>query len=93
MALLEAMSQGRPVVATGVGGVPEVVRGCGLVAAPGDVHGLALSVLTLLRDPELASTLGRRGHARVGRTFARSACLGAYRDVFEDIVRMPAVAA
>jgi len=87
MALLEAMSQGRPVVSTGVGGVPEVVRGCGLVAAPGNVHGLALSVLTLLRDHELADTLGGRGHARVQRIFARSACLDAYRDVFASVVQ------
>ena len=39
MAILEAMGQARPVVSTGVGGVPEVVRGCGMVCAPGDDHG------------------------------------------------------
>lgn len=82
MALLEAMSQGRPVVSTGVGGVPEVVRGCGIVAAPGDTHALALSTLTLLRNPQLAHELGRRGHARVQRIFARSASLTGYRDLF-----------
>jgi glycosyltransferase involved in cell wall biosynthesis len=82
MALLEAMSQARPVVSTGVGGVPEVVRGCGIVAAPGDTHALALSTLTLLRNPRLAQELGRRGHARVQRIFARSASLAGYRDLF-----------
>jgi glycosyltransferase involved in cell wall biosynthesis len=83
MALLEAMSQARPVVSTGVGGVPEVVRGCGMVAAPGDTHALALSTLTLLRNPQLASELGSRGHARVQRVFARSASLTGYRDLFQ----------
>jgi glycosyltransferase involved in cell wall biosynthesis len=83
MALLEAMSQARPVVSTGVGGVPEVVRGCGMVAPPGDTHALALSTLTLLRDPRLASELGKRGHARVQRIFARSASLTGYRELFE----------
>jgi len=83
MALLEAMSQARPVVSTGVGGVPEVVCGCGMVAAPGDTHALALAVLTLLRNPELATELGRRGHGRVQRVFARSASLTGYRDLFE----------
>jgi glycosyltransferase involved in cell wall biosynthesis len=86
MALLEAMSQARPVVSTGVGGVPEVVRGCGMVAAPGDTHALAMSTLALLRDPQLAGELGRRGHARVRRTFARSASLTGYRDLFERVV-------
>jgi glycosyltransferase involved in cell wall biosynthesis len=85
MALLEAMSQARPVVSTGVGGVPEVVRGCGLVAAPGDTHSLALSTLTLLRNPQLASELGKRGHARVQRIFARSASLTGYRDLFARV--------
>lgn len=85
MALLEAMSEARPVVSTGVGGVPEVVRGCGLVAAPGDTHALAMSVLTLLRNPSLAESLGRRGYARVQRTFTRDASLTGYRDLFERL--------
>ena len=93
MALLEAMSQARPVVSTGVGGVPEVVRGCGMVAAPGDTHALALSTLTLLRDPVLAGELGRRGHARVERVFARSACLSGYREVFDRLAPSAARAA
>ena len=89
MALLEAMSQARPVVSTGVGGVPEVVRGCGMVAAPGDTHALALSTLTLLRNPRLASELGRRGHARVQRIFARSASLTGYRELFGSLAPGP----
>ena len=43
MSILEAMGQGRPVVSTGVGGVPDVVKGCGVVTPPGDVHGLAMA--------------------------------------------------
>ena len=58
MALLEAMAQARPVVATSVGGVPGVVRGCGIVVAPGDVHELAGAVTTLLRNPALATAMG-----------------------------------
>jgi glycosyltransferase involved in cell wall biosynthesis len=89
MALLEAMSQARPVVSTGVGGVPDVVRGCGMVADPGDTHTLALSTLTLLRNPRLASELGRRGHARVQRIFARSASLTGYRELFGRLAPGP----
>ena len=61
MSILEAMSEGRPVVTTGVGGVPDVVKGCGIVTPPGDIFALSLGVTTLLRNPDLAWRLGRRG--------------------------------
>jgi glycosyltransferase involved in cell wall biosynthesis len=92
MGILEALSQGRPVVATAVGGVPEVLRGCGLVAPPGDVHGIALAVTTLLQDPSMAAQLGRRGHQRVGRKFTSSECLGSYRALISDLSRVRAAA-
>lgn len=79
MAVLEAMGEGRPVVATGVGGVPDVVRGCGVVRPPGDDHGLAMAVVMLLRNPELAWRLGRRGHRRLRRLFDEAACTERYR--------------
>jgi glycosyltransferase involved in cell wall biosynthesis len=81
MSILEAMGQGRPVVATGVGGVPDVVRGCGLVTPPGDVHGLARAVTTLLDRPALAWQLGRRGHDRLGRVFDEDVCVDGYRSL------------
>jgi len=85
MAILEAMGQARPVVSTGVGGVPEVVRGCGLVCPPGDDHGLSMAVLMLLRNPDLAWRLGRRGHSRLGRLFNESACLEGYRELLQTL--------
>ena len=81
IAILEAMGQARPVVSTGVGGVPEVVRGCGLVCPPGDDHALATAVSLLLRNPDLAWRLGRRGHKRLGRLFNESACVDGYREL------------
>ena len=61
MSILEAMSQGGPSISTGVGGVPDVVKGCGAVITPGDDHGLAMAIVTLLRNPALAWQLGRLG--------------------------------
>jgi glycosyltransferase involved in cell wall biosynthesis len=85
MSILEAMAQARPVVATAVGGVPEVLRGCGIVPPPGDVHGLATGVVTLLRDSQLARRLGQRGFARVHRCYTRTACLDGYRDLLDEL--------
>jgi glycosyltransferase involved in cell wall biosynthesis len=87
MSILEAMGQGRPVVSTGVGGVPEVVRGCGAVCPPGDDHGLTMAVVMLLRNPDLAWRLGQRGHSRLGRIYNESACIEGYRELLQTVAR------
>ncbi len=60
MALLEAMAAGAPIVATRVGGVPDVaVDGReALLVGPGDPAALADAIATLLDDPERARRLG-----------------------------------
>jgi glycosyltransferase involved in cell wall biosynthesis len=92
MAVLEALSQGRPVVTTLVGGVLDAVMGAGLTAEPRDVAGLADATCALLDDPELAATLGARGHARVRRRFTQDAMLAGYREVFADLSGVPSQA-
>jgi glycosyltransferase involved in cell wall biosynthesis len=86
MALLESMAQSRPAVATSVGGVPGVLRGCGIIAPPGDVHALATGVVTLLGNPALAATLGRRGFDRLHRRYTLERCLTGYRDLISGLV-------
>lgn len=81
MSILEAMSEARPVVSTGVGGVPDVVKGCGIVTPPGDTFALSMGVTTLLRNPDLAWRLGRRGHRRLHRVFDEAFCLDGYREL------------
>jgi glycosyltransferase involved in cell wall biosynthesis len=87
MSVLEAMSQGRPIVATCVGGVPDVVKGCGALVAPGDDHSLAMAVVMLLRNPELGWKLGQRGHDRLGRIFNEDACVEGYRELLHTLTR------
>jgi glycosyltransferase involved in cell wall biosynthesis len=86
MAILEAMAQGRPVVATGVGGVPDVLRGCGVVVPSGDVGGLATAVTTLLRNPVFAARLGARAFARVQERYTQARCLTRYRALFDELL-------
>jgi glycosyltransferase involved in cell wall biosynthesis len=66
--LIEAAAAGRPVVATRVGGVPEVVKDgrTGILVPPGDPVALAEAVTSLLNDPERRSAFGERA-ARVAR--------------------------
>lgn len=71
LVLLEAMAAARPVVASAVGPIPEVVTDgeTGLLVPPGDPSALADAVVRVLRDPDLADRLGRAGRARAERTF------------------------
>jgi len=69
--VLEAMAMGRPVVATKVGDVPELVQHgrSGFLVEPGDVRGFAHSVAQLLSDPALAARFGAAGRERVAEAF------------------------
>jgi glycosyltransferase involved in cell wall biosynthesis len=67
LALLEAMAAGKPVIATAVGGTPEVVTdgGNGLLIPPRDAAALAAALERLLTDPALAQRLGAKARAHV----------------------------
>jgi glycosyltransferase involved in cell wall biosynthesis len=64
---IEALASGCPVVATRVGGVPDVVRDGedGFLVEPGAVEELAERLARLARDPELRASMGAAGRARV----------------------------
>ena len=66
-AVLEAMAAGLPVIASAVGGVPEVIRhaATGLTVPPGDPAALASAIRRLMADPSLAQGLGDAGLAEV----------------------------
>jgi glycosyltransferase involved in cell wall biosynthesis len=67
MALLEALALSKPVVATDVGGVPEIVEDgkTGLVVPPRDAAALAEGIVRVLSDPVLARRLGEAGRETV----------------------------
>ncbi len=72
--VLEALALRKPVVATNVGAVPEVITHDlhGLLVEPGDSVALARAVIHLLEDPERASALAHAGQARVAQEFRAS---------------------
>ncbi|MGH3117870.1 MAG: glycosyltransferase, partial [Gaiellales bacterium] len=62
VSLIEAMAAGRAVVATAVGGVPDVVRETnGILVPAGDDQGLGDAIVSLLADPGRCADLGRSG--------------------------------
>ncbi|MCS6861161.1 MAG: glycosyltransferase, partial [Abditibacteriales bacterium] len=84
-ALLEAMAAGLPVVATDVGGNPEVVQHgvTGLLVPPQDSRALAEALWQLLTDADGRCAMGRKGRERVETYFSLSAMAQRYGEIYE----------
>ncbi len=86
--ILEAMALGLPVVATKVGGNAElVVDGqTGLLVPAEDPDALAAAMARILQDPDLASSMGRRGRQRVEAEFSLEASTRGVEAVMEQVL-------
>lgn len=86
LAALEALSAGVPVVATRVGGVPEVVRHgeTGLLAPKGDTHGLALACETLLADLERHARFAGAARADAVARFSEAEVVAGYEELYRQ---------
>lgn len=87
LAVLEYMDAGRPIVATRVGGIPELVedREHALLVPPRDAEALAGAVAELLRDRRLAEQLAERARERRRTRFTKPAVLGQLNALYDDL--------
>ena len=85
--ILEAMAARKPVVATRVGGVPElVVEGeTGLLVPPRDPERLSQAIIDLLQDPDVARCMGIRGRERVRQYFSQEKMLDQVIGLYDAI--------
>ena len=86
--LLESMAAGVPVVATRVGGTPEVIDDGqhGLLAPPGDAEAIATSVCTVLKSPFLAARLAAQARGRVVREFSFDVVVRRTQDLYLELL-------
>ena len=87
--LLDAMACGKPVVATTVGGIPEVVvhEETGLLVPPRDPAAMAAAIVRLLADPGLRQQMGEAGLARVRTHFSAETMVQNTLRVYQQVVR------
>lgn len=89
LVVLEAMAHKRPVVATQVGGTPEVVVDgeTGLLVPPRDPDALAVALRRLLADDELRRRFGEAGYERVREHFSAEAMTARILDIYDELLR------
>jgi len=88
LAALEAMACEVPVVASRVGGLPEVIDDgiTGYLCAPDDVDGMAERGVALLGNPELRDRIGRAAAARVRERFCAELIVPQYEQCYRDVL-------
>jgi glycosyltransferase involved in cell wall biosynthesis len=89
VAVLEAMAAGKPVVATGVGGLPEVVedRVTGLLVPPGDSGALAVAISKLISEKALMEEMGDQGWKRIQHHFTMEQMAEKNEDYYYELLQ------
>lgn len=85
--IIEAMAMGKPVVATSVGGIPDVIVDGfnGLLVPPKSADKLAHNILYILTHPDIAEALGRNAMASI-KKYSWEEIIRLYEDIFQRIV-------
>jgi glycosyltransferase involved in cell wall biosynthesis len=86
--ILEAMAMEKPVVASRVGGIPDLIdEGInGLLVGPGDVKELAHALEKVLRDKGLARKMGREGRKRIQAQFSAEIMVRSIENLYRELL-------
>jgi len=89
VSLIQAACAGRPMVASGVGGIPEIVRDgqTGLLVNPADSQAIGKCILTLLRNPDLAQKLGENARKLAETEFSIDGMVEGNLRVYREVLR------
>ena len=89
LSILEAMAMGKPVVATAVGGIPEIVTNnvTGFLHQHGNSKDLAAAVLRLIENPEEARRMAEKAREHVLQNFSRQRFADEIAKTYRDVMR------
>jgi len=89
LSILEAMAASKPVIATSVGGVPELVENgvSGILVPPGNPEALAKAILHLANDPDLRQRMGKAGQKIAIERFDISRTAREYEALYLELLR------
>jgi len=89
MSILEAMSFGKPIVSTHVGGIPELVRNHkdGILIEAGNIQEIADALITLCQSPEIRLEYGNNARTRVINDFSDKTIIPQLNDIYESVGR------
>jgi glycosyltransferase involved in cell wall biosynthesis len=88
MVILEAYAHGKPVVASRIGAIPELVEdgGTGLLFEPGNCAELASKLRELVRSPERGQDMGLRGRTRVERELSPESHYRLLEPLYREVI-------
>jgi glycosyltransferase involved in cell wall biosynthesis len=87
LAALEAMTAGKPMISTAVGGVPELIEGgCGLLVPPRDAWALSRAMSHMLENPDARKYMGEMSARRAVERFDVRAMTEAYEDLYRWLI-------
>jgi glycosyltransferase involved in cell wall biosynthesis len=86
LAAMEQMAHGRPVIASAIGGLGELVGGSGLTFSPGDSRALADAMRRILDEPDLGASLGATGRQRILLSFSYGRMIDAHARIYRDVL-------
>lgn len=86
-AVLEAMAFEKPIIATDVGAIPDMLQGCGMVIQKENVDALENALVKLLEDVELRESLGKAAKQKIEQEYSLERVFNKYMDIWGKKVK------
>lgn len=88
MVLLEAMAAKKPVIATRVGAIPNVIKNNenGILVEPGDVYDLKNKIVKLIEDPHITQEIAHKGYTKIIEDFSSEIMCVKYLNLYKELI-------